>query len=199
MIERLRGHLMRSRLSNLEGRVMNGEALDFEDSSFDAAVSLFGVCSFDDRKSGLAEMFRVVVPGGRVAISSWAPPERNSLLGVALTALRQAVPELSDAGDPQPMHDAEQCARELEELGFEQVATQPFEKTLRFASVDAYWRDFERSSAALVVLKERLGVAAYAEAMARTRTALLTTCGEDAFELKCCAILTFGERPLSAA
>jgi ubiquinone/menaquinone biosynthesis C-methylase UbiE len=199
MIERLRGHIMRSRLPNLEGRVMNGQELEFEDSSFDAAVSLFGVFLFDDRARGLAEMFRVVVPGGRVVFSSWAPPEQNSLIGVGMTALRAALPELPRPAAPLPTQIPERCASELEELGFELVTTQLFEKSMRFASVDDYWRDFERASASLALLREQLGAEAYAAAMARARTALLTTCGEDAFELKCCAILTFGERPLSAA
>jgi ubiquinone/menaquinone biosynthesis C-methylase UbiE len=199
MIERLRGHIMRSRLPNLEARLMNGQELAFEDNSFDAAVSLFGVFLFDDRARGLAEMFRVVVPGGRVVFSSWATPEQNSLIGVGMAALREALPELPRPSQPLPTQVPEQCAAELEELGFEQVATQLFQKSVRFASVDEYWREFERASAPLHVLKEKLGSDAYAAAMARARTALLTTCGDGAFELQCCAILTFGERPLSAA
>lgn len=199
MIERLRGHAMRSRLPNLEARVMDGEDLAFEDSSFDAAISLFGVFLFDNRKRGLEEMLRVVVPGGRVLFSSWADPAQNSMLGVGLTALRAALPDLPRPSGPSPTQDPKRCAEELEAVGFEQVSTQLFERKLRYGSVAEYWSLFERAGAPLAVLKKRLGAEAYAEATARAQTALLATCGESAFELTCSAILTYGERPLSAA
>lgn len=198
MIERLRGHIMRSRLANLEAKLMNGEELAFDDSSFDAAVSLFGVVLFDDRKRALEEMLRVVVPGGKALFSSWAAPDQNTWLGVAEDALRLALPDLrqpqgADAQDP------EQCVNELEAVGFEQVVAEPFKRSLRFASVAEYWHVFERTSPALVLVRNRLSAEAYAAAMERVRDALLATCGDSSFELDCCASLIIGERPLSAA
>lgn len=199
MIERLRGHIMRSRLPNLEARLMNGEELEFEDSSFDAAISQFGVFLFDDRARGLSEMLRVVVPGGRVVTSSWAPPEHNTLLGAGLAALREALPDLPRPPGPSPTEQPERCAQELEDVGFEQVTTQLFRKTLRFASVDAYWQSFERASAPLAVLKQEWGADMSAQVMERARAILRAQYGEAGFELECRAILTFGECPLSAA
>jgi ubiquinone/menaquinone biosynthesis C-methylase UbiE len=198
MIERLRGHIMRSRLANLEAKLMNGEELAFEDGSFDSAISMFGVCLFDNRKRGLEEMLRVVVPGGRVVLGSWAAPGQNSLHGVGMDALRAALPDLPVA-EPLPMHEPSACADELELVGFEQVTAQLFQRRVRFESVAEYWHGFERSAPSLGLLKKQLGDAAYAEAMARVETALLATCGESSFELDCGAILTFGESPLSAA
>src|SRR6478752_3050756 len=198
MIERLRRHIMRSRLANLEGRLMDGQDLVFEDSSFDAAISMFGVCLFDDRAQGLAEMFRVVVPGGHVVSSSWAPPEQNTLLGAGLVALHEALPELPRLAEPSPTELPDECASELEAIGFEQVTTQLFEKSVSFASVADYWRTFERSSAPLLVLKEKLGADVYTQAVERAQAGLRKTWGDGAFELQCRAILTIGERPLSA-
>ncbi|HYP88237.1 MAG TPA: methyltransferase domain-containing protein [Polyangiaceae bacterium] len=199
MLVRLRGHIMRSRLPNLEARLMNGEDLQFEDSSFDAAISLFGVFLFDDRAQGLSEMFRVVVPGGHVLFSSWAPPEQNTLIGAGLAALREALPDLPRPSGPLPTQIPENCASELEAIGFEQVATQLFEKSVRFESVADYWRSFERASAPLLVLKEKLGADVYTQAVERAKAALRASWGESAIELQCSAILTIGERPLSAA
>ena len=199
MIELLRGHAMRSRLPNLEARVMDGEDLAFEDSSFDAAISMFGVFLFDDRKRGLSEMLRVVVPGGRVLFSSWAEPSKNSMLGVGLEALRAALPDLPRQAGPTPTQDPARCAEELEAVGFEQVSTQLFERKLSYTSVSEYWSLFERGAAPLAVLKNRLGAQAYAEAAVRAQTALSATYGNGPLELTCSAILTYGERPLSAA
>lgn len=199
MIERLRGHIMRSRVANVEAKVMDGEELQFEDGSFDAAVSMFGVCLFDNRKRGLAEMLRVVVPGGRVLSASWASPRENTLLGAAEDALRAALPEhFGDRADL-ATEDAESCAGELAEVGFEPVSVQSFTTSVRFPTVDEYFRYYEQSSADLALLSQQLGPEAYAAATPRVRQALLTTCGDGAFQLKCSVLLAWGERPLSAA
>lgn len=199
MIERLRGHIMRSRLPNLEGKLMNGEALDFEDGSFDAAVSLFGVVSFDDRKRGLQEMLRVVVPGGKALFSSWAKPEENSLLGVGEAALRAALPEHPRLSAIASLSEPDACAEELESIGFEQVAAHRFQKRLRFESVDEYWTAFEKTSPQLFLLRQELGAEAYTRMSEAARSVLLATCGDTSFELSASAILTVGEQPLSAA
>jgi ubiquinone/menaquinone biosynthesis C-methylase UbiE len=199
MIERLRGHVMRSHLANLEARVMNGQELDFENDSFDAAVSMFGVFLFDDRARGLAEMFRVIVPGGRALISSWAPPDQNTLIGAGMDALRAALPDLPRPKGPLPTQRPEVCVAELEETGFEQVTTRLFKKSLSFTSVEEYWQGFMRAAAPLVVLKKKLGDAGFAAAAARTQSELRARFGNGGFSLDSVAILTFGERPLSAA
>ena len=199
MIERLRGHVMRSHLANLEARVMNGQELEFEDGSFDAAASLFGVFLFDDRARGLAEMSRVVVPGGRALVSTWATPDQNTMLGAGMDAIRAALPDLPRPKGPLPTQQPEVCVAELEAAGFEGVSAQLFKQAVPYASVDQYWQGFERAAAPLVVLKRRLGEHGYAEAATRIQAELRGRFGDGAFSLNCCAILTFGVRPLSAA
>jgi SAM-dependent methyltransferase len=51
--------------------VMDGQALDFADASFDAAFSMFGVFMFPDPLTGFAEMARVLKPGGLAVIGVW--------------------------------------------------------------------------------------------------------------------------------
>lgn len=58
-------------LSNVETRVMDGQALALEDASFDAVFSIFGVIMFPDWRKGLAEMARVTRPGGYGVIATW--------------------------------------------------------------------------------------------------------------------------------
>jgi ubiquinone/menaquinone biosynthesis C-methylase UbiE len=47
------------------------ESLPFADGSFDAVVSQFGLMFFEDRAGALKEMWRVLKPGGRLAVAVW--------------------------------------------------------------------------------------------------------------------------------
>ena len=59
-------------------RIVAGDALalPFEDDAFEAATVAFGVRNLDDLDRGLAEMARVVRPGGRVVILEITTPRR---------------------------------------------------------------------------------------------------------------------------
>lgn len=50
------------------------EALPFEDQSFDAVSVAFGVRNFEHLEQGLAEMLRVLKPGGRLVILEFSRP-----------------------------------------------------------------------------------------------------------------------------
>jgi ubiquinone/menaquinone biosynthesis C-methylase UbiE len=199
MIERLRGHVMKNHLHNLEVRLMDGQDLLFSTGSFDSAVSMFGLFLFDDRRRGLDELFRVVVPGGRVLISSWATPDLNTALGVGMEALRAALPDLPRPQGPMPTQDPTKCEAELDAAGFEQARTQSFKTSVKYGSVEEYWRSFERAAAPLVLLKQKLGEQAFAEAALRIQSELRVRCGDGPFSLDLAAIFTIGEVPRSAA
>ena len=49
----------------VDGRVLSGEALPFEDGSFDCVVSTWTLCSIPDAGRALGEIHRVLRPGGR--------------------------------------------------------------------------------------------------------------------------------------
>jgi ubiquinone/menaquinone biosynthesis C-methylase UbiE len=67
--------------------VMDGIALGLPDSSFDAAISVFGVILFPDAPEGMREIARVVKPGGRVAVVTWTETERYELAARLLAAI----------------------------------------------------------------------------------------------------------------
>ena len=52
-------------------------ALPFSDETFDVVVCQQGLQFFSDRPAALREMHRVLLPGGRVALSVLGPLERN--------------------------------------------------------------------------------------------------------------------------
>ncbi len=52
----------------------DSEKLNFEDNSFDAVIVAFGVRNFENLEKGLADMLRVVRPGGKVVVLEFSRP-----------------------------------------------------------------------------------------------------------------------------
>jgi ubiquinone/menaquinone biosynthesis C-methylase UbiE len=67
----------------------DAEALPFEDASFDAVLSTFGVMFAPDQAKAAAELARVCRPGGRIGLANWTP---ESLIGQMFKALGKQLP-----------------------------------------------------------------------------------------------------------
>ena len=74
MLERARG-----KSPDVRWEQANALELPYEDDSFDAATVGFGARNFSDLAGGLAEMSRVVRPGGRVVVLEITTPTRPPL------------------------------------------------------------------------------------------------------------------------
>lgn len=79
----------------------NALELGYEDASFDAATVGFGARNFADLEKGIAEMARVVRPGGRVVILEITTPQKPPLSWFFRLWFDRLVPLLGRfAGDP---------------------------------------------------------------------------------------------------
>jgi demethylmenaquinone methyltransferase/2-methoxy-6-polyprenyl-1,4-benzoquinol methylase len=79
----------------------NALELGYPDDSFDAATVGFGARNFDDLSRGIAEMARVVRPGGRVVILEITTPQKAPLSHFFRLWFDRIVPLLGKlAGDP---------------------------------------------------------------------------------------------------
>ncbi|MFD9127275.1 class I SAM-dependent methyltransferase, partial [Kitasatospora sp. NPDC059571] len=72
--------------------------LPIADGAFDAVVGAFVVNHVPDPPAALADLARVLAPGGRVVLSSWDSPARNRAQGV----FADAVAEADRTGPPGP-------------------------------------------------------------------------------------------------
>lgn len=63
--------------------------LPYPDASFDAALSLHTLEAFADRARPLAELRRVLSPGGRLALSVWGPIEANPAFAALADSLQR--------------------------------------------------------------------------------------------------------------
>jgi demethylmenaquinone methyltransferase/2-methoxy-6-polyprenyl-1,4-benzoquinol methylase len=95
--------LQRARVKAPDVRFELGDALalDYPDDRFDAATVGFGARNFADLERGIAEMARVVRPGGRVVILEITTPTRPPLSTFFRIWFDHLVPALGRlAGDP---------------------------------------------------------------------------------------------------
>jgi SAM-dependent methyltransferase len=96
MVAAIRAH----ELPDLRAEVMDGHALGIPDATFDAAFSMFGIMLFADWRKGLAEMSRVLRPGGIACVGTWKDPSgaAANLLLAEMVARR-----IPDAEQPTPV------------------------------------------------------------------------------------------------
>jgi demethylmenaquinone methyltransferase/2-methoxy-6-polyprenyl-1,4-benzoquinol methylase len=138
MLEQARKKRSLRGLAECANQFLHGDCLSlpFEDNSFDLVTIAFGLRNLADRAKGLAEMNRVLRPGGRLIILEFSQPYlwfrpfyyfylRGILPWVArwLTGDRDAYLYLgtSIAGFPNRLG----LCKEIEQAGFDQVEAEP--------------------------------------------------------------------------
>lgn len=109
-----------SGLSNVDAKVMDGQALALPDGSFDAVFSIFGVIMFPDWRKGLGEMARVTRAGGRGVVATWQ--EQGAATFLLLGQIRRKLfPERETRAMPdgvRALSDPKEFARELIIAGY---------------------------------------------------------------------------------
>jgi ubiquinone/menaquinone biosynthesis C-methylase UbiE len=135
-------------------RVADGEDLQVEAASFDAAVCRLGLMLFPSPVQGLREMRRALRPGGGVCTVVFSRPERNPCVTILMaTALRHAGLAARDPCAPGSLFSLGQPRRIdalFLEAGFRDVATMALDAVFRLPSVDDYLA-FVRSSASPIL------------------------------------------------
>jgi demethylmenaquinone methyltransferase/2-methoxy-6-polyprenyl-1,4-benzoquinol methylase len=125
--------LERARRKSAEIEWVQGDALElpFEDDSFDAATVGFGVRNLEDLDRGLAELARVLRPGGRVGVLEITRPRGmlkpfyDAWFGKAVPVLGKLLPGGSAysylPASVKRFPGPEDLARFLREAGFSDV------------------------------------------------------------------------------
>jgi ubiquinone/menaquinone biosynthesis C-methylase UbiE len=74
--------------------------LDFPDAAFDAVVCVFGIFFVPDMPAAVRELWRVVRPGGKLAITTWGPRLFEPANGVFWDSIRAVRPDLYKGFNP---------------------------------------------------------------------------------------------------
>jgi ubiquinone/menaquinone biosynthesis C-methylase UbiE len=124
MIEVARAKARRLALDNIELRVADAEQLELPPESFDAVTIRWGLMFMPDPAACLRRCHAALRPGGRIALTAWAEPERNlwNALPARVLARFISVPPIVP-GEPGVYQyaDGEKLRRELAEAGFRDV------------------------------------------------------------------------------
>lgn len=133
--------------------------LPFESTSFDVVVSQFLLMFVPDRVAVLREMWRVLAPGGRLAVAVWSDSERAAGYAVLADIARRRTSEEVAAALEAPFvlgNEAELMAL-FASAGLPDAQLEAREGWVRFPSID----EFVRVEIKGWVLADSLGDAGY--------------------------------------
>jgi len=79
-------------LSHVEFRAGDVTTIDLPAAAYDAVLARWSVIYLADVGTVLAQLRAALAPGGRIAVTAWAPPEANPWITIPMEALASAAP-----------------------------------------------------------------------------------------------------------
>ena len=188
--------MARKRAPGVEWRLAAAESLPYVDQSFTIVSCQFGLMFFEDRVRALQEMWRVLRPGGRIAVAVWDSLANTPgyaamasllerLFGAALAKELEAPFCLGDTA----------LLRDLAlQAGWSEPRVRRVEGSARFASI----RDWVHTDVRGWTLAEKIDDAQYERLLQAAGTELLrfTSAGQVSFDSP--ALILTGTKPTVA-
>jgi SAM-dependent methyltransferase len=181
MLDLARQEVRAAGLLNVEIRRMDAQRLELESGSFDAAIARFSLQFVPDVPRALAEVRRVVRPGGRFAAAVFSSVEKNPFrAGPQAIASRLAGRPFPEPGPGQwALNDPATLGAAFRQAGFRDVEVRPVPFVYRFPSLADTVRNLKEAQPPLRTLLDQLDEADRAAAWAEIERALLPFMGDD--------------------
>ena len=144
MVEAARKRGTELGVTNVDYRVLDAQAMDFDDASFDGILCRWAFMLMPDPLAALRECRRVLVPGGRLSFAVFTGPLDNPFAAIPARILIDAgyLPQPTEEYRPGILalghHDRLQAL--LDQVGFSSTRIEPVSMAWTFADTDAFWR-----------------------------------------------------------
>ena len=124
----------------IEWREADATALPFADATFDLVCCHQGLQFFPDRSAALREMFRVLVPGGRLALGVWRRLEHQPFYAALTDALERYVSAQAAASLRAAfiLGDAQELRVLIAGAGFREIHIRIRSRITRYPSLEEY-------------------------------------------------------------
>ncbi len=120
--------------------VMDAQALDLPDGSFDMVVAALSLMFCPDHAAAFAEAHRVLRPGSRMVMACWGRPDQCESVTVVRVASQFATARPPD-GTPtgQSLGDPDLLRGLITDVGFTDISMTSRRMRLRYPGPDAMW------------------------------------------------------------
>jgi ubiquinone/menaquinone biosynthesis C-methylase UbiE len=155
--------LAKSGLKQVRTAVLDLEQIAEPDSAYDVVLCREGLMFAVDPDGAVAEMHRVLRPGGWAAVSVWGAKEANPWLGVVFDGVRDTLGiEVPPPGVPGPLSlgDPDRLRKQFEAAGFVDISLEALSIPLQAPSFEAWWDHVRDLAGPLAVLLANLPDAA---------------------------------------
>lgn len=143
MVEVARRRARELEIDNVEFRVLDAEWIDLPTADVDAVVCRWGFMLLADPEAALRETRRVLRPGGRVALATWAAPEHNPYFSIRGREVRRCglggPPPVVGAPGPFALAEPDRVRDLLASTGFTDIVVEELAITSRFGSFEELW------------------------------------------------------------
>jgi ubiquinone/menaquinone biosynthesis C-methylase UbiE len=128
---------------NADYRVLDAQAMDLDDASFDGILCRWGFMLMPDPAAAFGECRRVLVPGGRLAFAVFTGPEENPFASIPARILMEGGHLTRPGSGWHPgilaLADRARIQALLDGAGFTSTPIEGVDMTWTFADAAAYW------------------------------------------------------------
>lgn len=130
----------RQSLTNIEFLQADMTALGYPDAHFDAVICVFGVFFVPDMEALVAELWRMVRPGGKLALTTWGPRIFAPAYDVWNAEVRRVRPDLYAAYNPWDRITTPEAVRRLfHSVGVSDVDVEPEDGYQPLSTPEDFW------------------------------------------------------------
>jgi ubiquinone/menaquinone biosynthesis C-methylase UbiE len=190
MISLAQRHAAEARLQNVEFEVGNMDKLAYPESSFNAAVCVFGLFFAEDIVSTIRAMWRSLTAGGQIAITTLGPKFFAPLYDVFIDAATQENSTIDTDVPWQRTEDVDRMRHYLAEAGVSGITLNHEVSALSLRTPEDWWRIVMGTGV------RRLAMELDADALSRVRDHNLTWIRErDVSSVELGVIYCYGRKP----